>query len=271
MPVQSQHDAFNSFSIFLEFSPSFLLFFLSFFLAFFLSEKPWETEAHMHIGHAPTADLHLASGNTLERLAFGTFIITRKEWASKWAKQKNKKNKSKQEIRRSAFIRGAQCWGPSLPVRDPSVTPITPTFKNAVKEAVLPLGLFVYVCVCVCLCGIPPRLSPPSLDKNYIIAACDLIFLKEHFEVSFPLLFPLSLTCFNAKMTLFKLLSSRSPPPLPSCRAYTRRLPFAHTRIGSRGVFFVQLCLLCKWIMAQCCIHTFILFVNQSLKTNLQF
>lgn len=34
---------------------------------------------------------------------------------------------------------------------------------------------------------IPLGLSLPSLDKNYIIAACDLILLKEHFEVSFPL------------------------------------------------------------------------------------
>lgn len=57
-------------------------------------------------------------------------------------------------------------------------------------------------------------ISPPSLDKNYIIAACDLIFLKEHFEVSFPLLlflFPLCLTCFNVTMTHIK---SPGTPPL---------------------------------------------------------
>lgn len=56
-----------------------------------------------------------------------------------------KNKKPKQEIRRSAFIGGAQRSGPTLPVRDPHVTPITPTFKNAVKEAILPLG---FICVC---------------------------------------------------------------------------------------------------------------------------
>lgn len=48
----------------------------------------------------------------------------------------------------------------------------------------------VYVCVFVggsadvSFLYIPLSISPPSLDKNYIIAACDLIFLKKYFEVS---------------------------------------------------------------------------------------
>lgn len=60
---------------------------------------------------------------------------------------------------------------------------------------------------------IPPWLSQPSLDRNYIIAACDLILLKEHFEVSFPFFpfwFPLPL------FLMLKLLTLNHPlPPIP--------------------------------------------------------
>lgn len=134
----------------------------------------------------------------------------------------DKKNKNQRRKSEEVLLSGAQCSGPDThtytqththtcssctwPPCDPHNFP---TFKNAVKEAILPVE-FIRVCVRAC---IPRRLSPPSLDKNYIIAACDLIFLKEHFEVSFPLLlflFPLCPTCFNVKMTHIKLPGS--PP-----------------------------------------------------------
>lgn len=51
---------------------------------------------------------------------------------------------------------------------------------------------------------IPPRLSLPSLDRNYIIAACDLILLKEHFEVSFLSFLVSSPTLFNVEIAHIK-------------------------------------------------------------------
>lgn len=66
---------------------------------------------------------------------------------------------------------------------------------------------------------IPPRLSQPSLDRNYIIAACDLILLKEHFEVYFPFFpfwFPLPL------FLMLKLLTLNHPlPSIPSTFSLT--------------------------------------------------
>lgn len=62
---------------------------------------------------------------------------------------------------------------------------------------------------------IPLGLSLPSLDKNYIIAACDLILLKEHFEVSFPLFsFFFSRFLSPTRCVMFKLLTLNHPPSL---------------------------------------------------------
>lgn len=65
---------------------------------------------------------------------------------------------------------------------------------------------------------IPLGLSLPSLDKNYIIAACDLILLKEHFEVSFPLftVFTLSLSHSLCNVQIAHIKSPPfSPPSFP--------------------------------------------------------
>lgn len=64
---------------------------------------------------------------------------------------------------------------------------------------------------------IPLGLSLPSLDKNYIIAACDLILLKEHFEVSFPLFsfffFTFSLSHSLCNVQIAHIKSPPFPPP----------------------------------------------------------
>lgn len=120
------------------------------------------------------------------------------------------KPKPKEEIRISAFIRGPvwRAWHThtySSCTWPPCDLPNFSAFKNAVKKAILPLE-FIRVCVCV---RIPLRLSPPSLDKNYIIAVCDLIFLKEHFEVSsFALFVSFPTFFFKVKMTHIKSLSA---------------------------------------------------------------
>lgn len=58
------------------------------------------------------------------------------------------------------------CAPQLLPVPDPWIT--SKTFKDlkGVKQSILSPGPSVYI---------PQKLSPPSLDKNYIIAVCDLL------------------------------------------------------------------------------------------------
>lgn len=154
------------------------------------------------------SNLPLASGH-LGTLDFLTFIITR-ESGTKWTR--GEKRRKSEEV----LLSGAQYSEPdthvqsdahTLPVPDPHVTLRSfQHLRNPVSEATLPNWTILSVRVCMCMDAymhacILPQLSPPSLDKNYIIAVCDLIFLKEDFEVFFPLLhflLPPSLTWFWA-------------------------------------------------------------------------
>lgn len=130
---------------------------------------------------------------------------------------KNKNQRKSEEV----LLSGAQCSGPALPVRNPHVTPIIlQHLKMQSRRLFSHWSLFA--CVWAHMRS-SQAVSPPSLDKNYIIAACDLISLKEHFEVAFPFfifLFPLCITCLNVTMTHIK---SPSTPPvryaIPQCNS----------------------------------------------------
>lgn len=123
--------------------------------------------AHTNVQHthfislAPTSNLRLASGNTWERLAFLTFIITRKR-ATKWTK----KTKTKGGNQKKCFYQGPSVQGlthtrtlrhthtHALPVPDPHVTPITfQHLKMQSRRLFSQWSLSVCVCVRAFLVG----------------------------------------------------------------------------------------------------------------------
>lgn len=182
---------------------------------FFFFVKPRDSKAHLHtheksshkhIRTAHSSNLNLASGN-LGTLRFLTFIRTRKR-ATKWTKTKTKRGNQNKCFYQGPSLKGlthTHTHTHTLPVPDPHVTSLT--FQHLKMQS---RRLFSHWNLSVCVCvRIPLRLSPPSLDKNYIIAVCDLIFLKEHFEVSsFALFVSFPTFFFKVKMTHIKSLSA---------------------------------------------------------------
>ncbi len=120
---------------------------------------------------------------------------------------------------------------------------------------------------------IPPRLSQPSLDRNYIIAACDLILLKGHFEVSFPFFpfwFPLPL------FLMLKLLTLNHPlPSIPPTFSLSLSLSLSLPVFGIQSLFSCQIvydifiALMCLFVELHAERHSFSKHRDEVIQSNI--